>query len=100
MSYGLSGTTIVAYTYQADIVCADDMREIAKREAAKAGDAYMWADSGSAEDILNAWATAACIDRQDERTFDSGDFPKVVFASQIEDVEHCGQCGNDVLEMY
>ncbi len=29
----------------------------------------------------------------DETTFDSGDFPKVIFSSQLEDTEHCGACG-------
>ena len=35
-------------------------------------------------------------DREDEWTFDSGDFPKVVFSWQIEDTEHCAECGGEL----
>jgi hypothetical protein len=36
------------------------------------------------------------IDREDERTFDSDTFPKVVFADQIEGGEYCGGCGTEL----
>lgn len=33
------------------------------------------------------------MDRYDERTFDSDDFPKVVFRDQLSDGDTCGTCG-------
>jgi hypothetical protein len=49
-----------------------------------------------AEDLLDQCAGAMAIDREDEYSFDSGDFPKVIFASSVEDGECCGRCGNEL----
>jgi hypothetical protein len=34
------------------------------------------------------------ITREDERSYDSGDYPKVVFADMVDDDEYCGSCQN------
>lgn len=86
---------IVAYTYQAQTICP----------TCALGAANYWlAEDGVkvpylvAEDALNAWATSAKIDREDEYTFDTDDFPKVVFAAQIDSQpEACNECWDAIL---
>lgn len=48
----------------------------------------------SVEDNLSEIAQAFQIDRMDERTFDSDEFPKVIFASMLDSIEACGACGD------
>jgi hypothetical protein len=36
------------------------------------------------------------IDINDEHSYDSGDFPKVVFSGSVEGVEHCGECHEEI----
>lgn len=43
------------------------------------------------EDALKIVATRRNIDRDDERSYDSGDFPKVIFASE-EFPDYCPRC--------
>lgn len=79
---------IVAYTYRADVWCPDCIsREFGGLSAPRL-DAEGWLDRA---------ARGTGLDRMDEASYDSGDFPKVVFADQIEDEEHCGQCGEAIL---
>ncbi len=85
-------TAVEAYTYNADIVCPDC---IIKRFGDDIEPAVV--ATGNAETVLDLAATARGIDRYDERSFDSGDFPKVVFGNQLNDdpdagCEHCGDC--------
>lgn len=47
----------------------------------------------TAERDLDVLAQEIGIDRQDERSFDSWDFPKVIFRDQLPAEEHCGSCG-------
>jgi len=49
----------------------------------------------STEDNLSEIAYAFGIDRMDERSYDSGDFPKVVFESSVED-DICTTCGREL----
>ena len=79
----VSATDIVGYTYNADQYCPDC---ILKPE--QIGFAF------SVEAVLDVVARFMDIDRYDEKTFDSGTFPKVIFESQIEDDERCGKCNN------
>lgn len=51
----------------------------------------------STEDNLAEIAHAFGIDRMNESSFDSGDFPKVIFASQVEDDEYCGKCDRSLI---
>lgn len=85
---------IVGYTYQADQYCTDcimdqvraDLPEELHGPVDEDGGEYPW----DAEWFLTQIALHTDIDRMDEHTFDSDDFPKVIFASQVEDTEHCG----------
>lgn len=51
----------------------------------------------SAEQSLTELAFAFQIDRGDENTFDSGEFPKVIFAGMVDDDELCGSCGEPLI---
>lgn len=76
---------IVAYTYQAETLCPTCTNKAlsGKHYVEPTGPVNM-------ENVLDFTAPFFGItDRHDENTFDSGDFPKVVFASQI---EACGDC--------
>ncbi len=89
---------IVAYTYQAEQLCPDCV--MARFNA----DGRLGSD---VETVLDWHAKVLGIDRQDEYSFDSGDFPKVIFASQIEgpafdgdtwyDADLCDDCTEPVI---
>ena len=74
---------IVAYTLSGDIYCPECVLEVM--------DARQY--QGSVEDNLNEIASDPSypINRNDEHSFDSDVFPKVVFSSQLED-NFCGAC--------
>jgi predicted DsbA family dithiol-disulfide isomerase len=80
---------IVAYTFQADLLCPSCtvLRLVLEERAPETGE--------DAETVLNILAAFEHVNREDERTFDSDDFPKVVFGSQIDAhlEEVCGDCG-------
>jgi hypothetical protein len=90
---------IVAYDYQATTYCWGCMREIAMRWPGAPTEAE--AEHMSTEDILDVIANRRGIDRYDERSFDSGEFPKVIFENQACDElhEHCGDCTDDLCEV-
>ena len=83
---------IVGYTFCADVVCPECMLDLANE--------WLYADGLKVgymivEDALDAWATSVKITRDDEWTFDSSEFPKVIFADSVwgnEEPEHCGVC--------
>lgn len=75
----MNATDVVAYTYQADVW----------HPSCVVGDYDPWR---GVEAELDAWADRAGIDREDETTFDSDDFPKVVFASDLTGDEMCPGC--------
>jgi len=81
---------VVGYTYQAENLCATCLIEtmLANGEASPA------ARDMNTETALDQIAGANAIDRMDEYTFDSDDFPKVIFADSVEDDETCGVCGD------
>lgn len=86
---------IVAYTFNADTYCPDC---IIGRVTVNPGDTHHSdpRKRDNVEALLDSLARIQGIDRTDERTYDSGDFPKVVFADQVwgnEEDEYCGSCG-------
>lgn len=85
-------TDIVGYTYNAENLCPACVIEtlIAQGEASPA------ARDMPTEDALEQIASANGIDRMDERSYDSGDFPKVIFSSQVEEGETCSNCHNEI----
>ena len=111
ISYGKMPFHIDAYTFQADIVCCDCISNWAEMELKKKnyslndieavvrdkGPAYdvgVYAYRSSA--ILDELATILQIDIEDEYSYDSDDFPKVIFADQLEETEYCGSCGKKI----
>lgn len=87
---------IVGYTYNADNYCPDCTRTIAAFALAAPGEAAFKgrpSDGDNTEQFLDRWAARDGIDRDDEYSFDSGDFPKHISAEQLdEDPEYCGEC--------
>lgn len=75
---------VVAYTYKADIVCPSCVLKAVPTP---------YPATHSAESALDILAQEIGVDRYNEETFDSDDFPKVVFRDQMEDGDVCGSCG-------
>ena len=78
---------ITAYTYKADIVCP-----LCIIDALPSGLEDLDFAPGDVETALDAIAKLQGIDRCDETTYDSGEFPKVIFRDQVEDGNVCGVC--------
>lgn len=91
----MRATDVVGYTYSADTYHPDCVLDALRGRERLLLDALptLAAGAPSVEDRLDAVAAAIGFDRYDERSFDSDDFPKVVFASQVESDEACGGCG-------
>jgi len=79
---------IAGYLYRADLYCPACTigAMIARRDAAPA------ARDMPVEDVLNQCAEAMAIDRHDETSYDSGEFPKVVLRMDLVDDDRCGTC--------
>lgn len=82
--------TIIGYTFDADIYCAG----VCVIQAL----GYTAPSDGMEPTIsaeLDRIAEERGINREDEHSFDSGDFPKVIFASEEfpDYATHCGGCG-------
>lgn len=107
ISYGKQPFFIDAYVFQAEIVCPDCIAEWAAEElkieeynvvdieqvVRDKGPAYnVGVSAYRAEALLEELATIWNINLEDEYSWDSDDFPKVIFADQIEDKEYCGRC--------
>ena len=97
----MSFDTVVAYTFKADIYCPACIVRSFKNVAPD----HVVDDLNYAEEILAAAATIIGLDRLDEHTFDSDDFPKACFRHHFEDkryeaesnpdddgITHCGGC--------
>ena len=90
-------STIVGYAYRADLWCEECMEELLGRGITVKN----WAvglKPGSAEVMLDDLFATLGVDRQDEYTFDSDDFPKIVTLGHLdfhsnEDLDECGECG-------
>jgi hypothetical protein len=86
--------SIVGYSYQADTYCPRCISDIVRAHLPTGlrhpvdedGGEYPW----DTEWFLTTIAPFLGIDRMDEHTFDSDDFPKVIFSHQIETDEYCG----------
>jgi len=78
---------IVGYTYAADTYCTGECVTDAM------GVAQLIRGVGTTESLLDSVAESRGIDRMDERSFDSGHFPKVVFGTSGDEPEQCGGCG-------
>lgn len=85
--------TIVGYTFNADILCLDCAHGLARRSNPDPA----LVESMSPEVELYDWARNVGIDRDDEASYDSDDFPKVVFADSASEDDVCGECGEPLL---
>lgn len=92
--------TVVGYDHKGQHWCDECTRQPALTGAADAGDATAWGDAGTTENILDAWASAIGLDRDDEASFDQDEFPKRVTEDNAHDTcspangyPH-GQCGD------
>ena len=93
-------STIVGYAYRADLWCGPCVRgELRHRHPVTLGNYLCTYDQ---ECTLDEWVDMAAsrlgVDRQDEYTFDSDDFPKIVTLGHLdfhsnEDLDECGECG-------
>lgn len=84
----MKSRTIVAYTYRADSLCPDCIRNIGimpLQDTPITGPVPV-------EDLLNQAARYKGINRTDEHSYDSGDFPKAISADQVEGEECCWDC--------
>ena len=85
---------VVGYVFKADTYCPEHV--IAKLPVGPSEDFDGWALAHgvtmTTEENLDEIAYAFGIDREDERSFDSDYFPKVVFRDAAEDSQ-CGECG-------
>ncbi len=92
----MHASDIIAYTYRADQWHRDCVVRALYGEG-RAAPAALDMDS---ESVLAQIAGAEGIDHQDEHTFDSDNFPKVVFADAADDMldDTCGGCGEPIIE--
>lgn len=81
----MHATDIIAYTFQAEILCPSCTLDTLNVPNSLR-------QEQDHESIIETLADAHNIDWQDEYSYDSDEFPKIVFASQIEDDEYCGNC--------
>lgn len=87
---------IVGYTYNADNYCSGScVIDALPTGSGERYDGWKLAHGVrmSTEDNLDEIAAAFGIDRNDEYSYDSSEFPKVIFASQLEGDERCAACG-------
>lgn len=101
--YGTKGTDIVGYTFQTDQFHPQCIIDQLPTGEGGAFDGWALAEGAapmSVEDNLTEIAAAFQIDRQNEHSFDSDkDFPKVIFASQVESSsELCGACHEPLVD--
>jgi hypothetical protein len=79
---------IAAYTYRAEVLCPSCVIEA----MIAAADASPAARDMTTEDVLRQCAGANAIDRDDETSYDSDEFPTVVLLDQLHDVAACDVC--------
>ena len=87
---GQRSDAIIGYTYDAENLCPRCMMDAMTTNPAAWPNCERMLDelAGSG---LNP--RGEVINRRDEGSFDSGDFPKVILASMLEEPEQCYQCG-------
>ena len=84
---------IAGYVYRAEMLCPSCTVKKLRDGIAGYGP-FEW-DRADVEAVLDSVATANGIDRYDESTYDSDEFPKVVFGFQT-DGDTCDGCGEGI----
>jgi hypothetical protein len=82
--------SVVGYVFQADILCPSCLEQ-ALSVRLRAANGYQKRPLAEALDLL---AAHEGVDHYDEVTFDSGDFPKVIFST--DEPDQCGPCGEEL----
>lgn len=86
----MASDTIVGYTYDADTLCPV-CTAVAVGVDYEAGPRI--------PDLIDRAGREAGIDVDNERTFDSSEWPKVIFESSVEGPEErCGSCHESLVE--
>lgn len=84
---------VAGYTYNADNYCPAHVMSVLPTHEGGAFDG--WADASGtldSEAFLSELAAAFDIDYADPYSYDSDDFPKVIFASDVTEDDVCGVC--------
>jgi hypothetical protein len=79
---------ITGYQYKADFYCPSDLINLLIAQ----GKASPAARDMEPEDVLDQIAGAEAVDREDEYSFDTDEFPKRVYSLEDDDC-YCGVCG-------
>lgn len=89
---------VSAYAFRAELLCAACVIPALPTGEGEPYDGWKLAPTVNmtTEANLDEVAMAFGIDRYDESSYDSDEFPKVVFGSDLADGEHCGACGTDL----
>lgn len=95
LQYTTRADDISGYTYRADVYCPECIIGQLTTNPGAVGTSGV--ERGMAEKHLDLLARIRGIDRHDEQSFDSGEFPKVIFAADIEN-EHCYSCRNPLYD--
>jgi hypothetical protein len=90
--YGVKSWSIVGFTFEADTVCRECMLKHAKLMLGEIGDIDL-------TEAMTRWAAMVGVDPSKEGSYDSGVFPKVIFASDSDD-ESCGNCHRKIDDTY
>ena len=93
--YGQKAFDIVGYTFNADNYCPNCIIDVLPTGDNEAFGGWQLANGikMSVEDNLSEIAYAFSINRNDESSFDSDEFPKVIFADSEWDIKSvCGSC--------
>lgn len=98
MTYGRKSWAIVGYTFQAQTRCPTCTIAALPTGEGQAFDGWALAEGVhmTPEENLTELAHAFGIDRDNESSFDSDEFPKVVFDSSLQDGERCDRCGEEL----
>lgn len=97
-TYYVHATDIAGYVFRADTYCQGCIGDVVTSDPRYDGWKVAPEIRMSVEENLDEIAAAFGIDRQDEGSFDSDNFPKVIFASQLEGGEYCAACFRDLLD--
>jgi hypothetical protein len=93
-------TDIIGYSFKASVYCPNCIIDALPTGEGEEYDGWKlagdYARTTPVEQNLSEIAYAFGIDRMDESSFDSHDFPKVIFDSQVEESEYCETCGRDI----
>lgn len=91
---------IVGYTFNADQFCPNCIIDMLPTGEGEEFDGWKLAAEVkmSVEDNLSEIAYAFSIDREEETSFDSSEFPKVIFNGMASSDDMCGYCHTSLLD--